>query len=110
MNAIEEKVYKSLYENAIVFLKDGIQRLVVNDNDKEDKISHELLILSCTSFQISLELALKALIIKNTGLDNILKKEQRGLSINDYESLISDNKLKTNNFETLKNYAKCSCS
>ncbi len=102
----EKEAYKQLYDNAIVFLKDGIERLVNKDNGDDDYIEHDLLTLTCSSFQISLELAIKALIIERTGIGSILNKRQQILSDDEIEELFKENKLKTLDFDMQKNFIK----
>ena len=102
----EKEAYKRLIENSKVFLKDGIERLVNKDNGNDDYIEHNLLTLTCTSFQISIELAIKALIIERAGIRFILNKKQRELSDNEIEALFKDNNLKTLDFEAQKNFIK----
>lgn len=102
----EKVAYKRLYQNAIVFLKDGIERLVNKDNGDDDYIEHDLLTLTCSSFQISLELAIKALVIERVGIRSILNKKQQVLSDAEIEKLFIQNKLKTLDFDTQKNFIK----
>ncbi|MCX6246851.1 MAG: hypothetical protein NTW10_03870 [Bacteroidetes bacterium] len=102
----EQEAYKMLYNNSIVFLKDGIERLVNKDRGDEDLIDHDLLALTCTSFQISLELAIKALIIERDGIRCILNSKQQKLGDEEIESLLKENKLNTLDFEAQKNFIK----
>ncbi|MFT5821860.1 MAG: hypothetical protein ACI8ZM_003116 [Crocinitomix sp.] len=102
----EDKIYEKVYENSIVFLKDGINRLVNEDTSNSDHIKHDLLMLTCTSFQISIELAIKALIIERAGIKNILHTKHQSLSIIEIEKLFLTNKLTTRKFEEQKNFIK----
>lgn len=102
----EKEAYKQLYNNAIVFLKDGIERLVNKDKGNEDYIDHDLLTLTCSSFQISLELAIKALIIERAGIRSTLNNKQQTLSDSEIEKLFKENKLKTLDFDVQKNFIK----
>ncbi len=102
----EKEVYKMLYNNSIVFLKDGIERLVNKDNGEDDFIEHDLLTLTCASFQIALELAIKALIVERAGIRSIINKKQQILSDKEIESLFQENNLKTLEFDAQKNFIK----
>ncbi|WP_277017320.1 hypothetical protein [Flavobacterium lindanitolerans] len=102
----EKEVYKMLYNNSIVFLKDGIERLVNKDDGEVDFIEHDLLTLTCTSFQISIELAIKALIVERTGIRNIIQENHRSLSDASIEELFKKNQLKTLDFEVQKNFIR----
>ncbi len=102
----ENEIYNTLKDNSVIFLKDGIIRLLQNDDSQEDLIRHDLLILTCTSFQISIELAVKALIVERTGIRYILNPKQRNLTDEEIKSLFINNDLKTNDFDILKNFIK----
>ena len=59
MTKEEIEIYNTLFTNSIVFFRDTIDKLTTNDIEEDDYISHDLILLTCTSTQISLELALK---------------------------------------------------
>lgn len=102
----EKEAYKQLYDNSVLFLKDGIERLVNKDNGNEDYIEHNLLTLTCTSFQISLELAIKSLIIEREGIRKVINKKQQNLTDDKIEELFKNNELKTLDFDVQKNFVK----
>lgn len=102
----EKKVYNQLYASSIIFLKDGIERLVNKDNGDIDVIDNDLLSLTCTSFQISIELAIKALIIERSGLKNVIEKKYHLLSEEEIELKFLNNELKSLEFEMQKNFVK----
>lgn len=107
MNTIFEKeAYKQLYNNSVLFLKDGIERLVNEDNGDDDYINYDLLTLTCASFQISLELAIKSLIIERAGIRKIINKKQQNLTDSEIEKLFKSNDLKTLDFDIQKNFIK----
>ena len=83
----EKEAYKQLYNNSVLFLKDGIERLVNKDNGEDDYIERNLLTLTCTSFQISLELAIKSLIIERSGIRQVVTKKQQNLTDSEIEKL-----------------------
>lgn len=102
----EKEAYLQLHNNAVLFLKDGIERLVNKDNGDSDFIEHDLLTLTCASFQISLELAIKSLIIEREGIRMIISKNQQCLADEEIEKLFKENKLKTLDFDIQKNFIK----
>lgn len=101
----EEYTSDKLQRNAITFLKDGLNRLVSSDTES-DVINEELLILTCTSLQISIELATKALIIKKLGFRCILNPKQRKLTDRALILHFQDNKIRTLDFDVQKNLVK----
>ena len=103
---IETDIYSQLQKNAILFLKDGIGRLITNDNHSSDYITNELLTLTCTSFQISLELAIKALIVENDGIRAIADNKLKTLSDEEIKHIISEGNFKTQEFDNQKNFIK----
>lgn len=106
MTKDEQKIYTDLQHNSFVFFKDFIDRLTSNDNPEEDIISKELVILSVSSLQISLELAIKAVVLKKSGLINLINSND---STKTYEELFlafQNNSLKTKQFEQIKIYSK----
>jgi hypothetical protein len=102
----EKEAYKQLYDNSVLFLKDGIERLVNKDNGDDDYIEHDLLTLTCASFQISLELAIKSLIIEREGIRKVINKKQQNLTDDEIEELFKNNELKTLDFDVQKNFVK----
>lgn len=102
----EKEAYKQLYNNSVLFLKDGIERLVNKDNGEDDYIERNLLTLTCISFQISLELAIKSLIIERSGIRQVVTKKQQNLTDSEIEKLFKDNELKTLDFDVQKNFVK----
>lgn len=106
MNDFESVTYDQVYNNAILFLKDGIERLVNKDDDRSDYIDHDLVILTCSSFQVSLELAIRALIIERDGIRSIISTKQQNLTDDQIRTCLADNKIKTVDFDQQKNYIK----
>lgn len=102
----ENQIQRRLTENSKLFLSDGIERLINQDNGEEDFINSDLLSLTCTSFQISIELALKSLVIERNGLKSILNKKYQNRSSSELEDLFRDNNIKTAEFDTIKNFVK----
>ena len=80
--------------------------MILQDNEDSDYIEHDLLTLTCTSFQISLELAIKSLIIEKQGIRKILNRKQEELSNEEIEKLFIENEIKTLDFNAQKNLIK----
>lgn len=99
----ENEIYKKVYQNSIIFLKDGIHRLINQDDINKETIDYELLILTCTSFQISLELAMNALLIEKKGLSSIIPSTVESTKL---IRQFKNNKLKTKSFEDIKKIIK----
>lgn len=106
MTPDEQKIHTDLMHNSFVFFKDFIDRLTNNDNPDDDRISKELVILSVSSLQISLELALKAVVIKKLGLINLLNSNYITKTNEDLFLAFQNNSLKTKQFEQIKIFAK----
>lgn len=106
MTTDEQKIYKDLQHNSFVFLKDFIKRITDKDNAPDDQITNDLVMLSVSSLQISLELALKAVVLKKSGLVQIIKEQNTIKTIAELFQDFQNNSLKTKQFEEIKNYAK----
>lgn len=103
MNTFERKLYKTVVHNSLLFLEVGVKRLIGNEkNSLEDT-----LVLSCSDIQISLELAMRAYVFREKGLESILDRKQQGkYSDEEKVSLYLGNDLKVIEFEGLKNQLK----
>lgn len=106
MTPQEEKIHNAIYENSFVFFRDFIDKLTGQDNGAVDHISKELVILTVSSLQISMELAVKARVIQRTGLRNILDSAAHAKTDDELYALFAKNKLKTLSFEKIKQFAK----
>ena len=103
MNTFEESLYKSVVHNSLLFLEEGVKRMVKNGRS----ILEDTLVLSCTNIQISLELAMRAYLVRVKGLDSILNRKQQGKFTDEEKAkLYQDNKLKVVEFDGLKNQLK----
>lgn len=80
-----------------------MKRLVKNG----ERSLEDTLVLSCSNIQIALELAMRAYVLREKGLENILDSGQRGkYSDEEKEKLYLDNRLKVVEFESLKKQLK----
>lgn len=103
MKSFERRLYKTVVHNSLLFLEDGVKRLIGDKNH----LLEETLILSCSDIQIALELAMRAFVIREKGLESILDRKQQGKYTEvEKERLYLDNKLKVIEFESLKNQLK----
>lgn len=103
MKLFERGLYKTVVHNSLLFLEDGVKRLI---NDRDHPLA-DTLILSCSDIQIALELAMRAFVIREKGLESILDRKQQGrYTYEELERLYLDNKLKVIEFESLKNQLK----
>ncbi len=60
MNPFEHRLYNIVVHNSLLFLEDGVKRMVEN----RERILEDTLVLSCSNIQISLELAMRAYILR----------------------------------------------
>lgn len=103
MNTFENSLYKTVVHNSLLFLEDGVKRMVENNEHSLE----DTLVLSCSNIQIALELAMRAYILRVKGLDSILDRKQQGkYTDEEKEKLYLDNKLKVIEFDGLKNQLK----
>lgn len=103
MNPFEHRLYNIVVHNSLLFLEDGVKRMVEN-NEHSLK---DTLVLSCSNIQIALELAMRAYILRVKGLDSIIDRKQQGkYTDEEKEKLYLDNKLKVIEFDGLKNQLK----
>lgn len=98
----EDEIHQAIYNNSLIFFRDFVKRLVREDDGGKDEISNELVVLVVASLQISMELALKAYIIRRSGLVSIIDKVTGQKTHSEILNLFKENKLKSLQFEQLK--------
>lgn len=104
MTEQEKKIYDIVFSNAIFFLKRGISE-VLSHNDNFDKaLSKETGIISTLFTQMSIELAIKAFLVKEKGLKSILSDKYKNKTEEEILQSFEDNKLHTKQYNDLKNY------
>lgn len=106
MTTEEQEIHDQIVNNAIVFFKDFIDRITTRDEGHKDEISDDVLILSIMSLQTSIELALKALVIKRKGLQGIVEGDDVKKTGGEIFDLYKRNELWTKGFEKLKKLSK----
>ena len=63
------EIYKAIFNNSILFLKRGIDEII----NSAQELTKEQFVVSCIFIQTSLELGLKAFLVKEKGIKAILK-------------------------------------
>lgn len=106
MTHFEKKIYKTLINNAFLFLSETLLRLLDRDLEGSGKMDTNLLTLTCAELQISLELAIRATLVHSRGIKCILKSNQANLSESEIEDLYANNALIVTEFDKQKNFLK----
>ena len=96
----QDKVIKSLFHNAIIFLNESIRYINRGVNNRRN------MVLAIINMQIAIELALKASLTNYLGLKKILITKQACLSDESIKQLFENNNLKFKEFESLKNLTR----
>ena len=96
MNKFEETLYQTIKYNSLLFLKDGVKRII----DYGRKELYDIIILSCSSIQISLELAMRAYILREKGIKYLIKNKKKDgeYTYAEIEKLYSEKKVYVNLF------------
>jgi len=103
MDTQTERIYSTVYKNSIIFLKRGIKEIVKNNNER---LENEQAIISCLFIQMSIELGLKAFLIKERGIKTILQDRYQEKTIENIFESFNSNTLHTKNYNELKNFIK----
>lgn len=101
MTNFEEKIYKKLKHNAAVFLSEGVTKLIDKNGAWTDVIDEDSLIVACGMIQTSLELALKAHLIKESGFATIVDISKSGTTEREWDQAFKDNKIWIKEFDRL---------
>ena len=105
MNVFEQNIYQTVTHNALLFLKEGVLKLIDTDRHLPEMTLNDVVILSCSQVQIALELAVRAYLIREKGIDSVVDqsymvKHHKNQSI---EQIYECGELKVNDFESIKN-------
>lgn len=104
--SLDTTAYDAIANNSILFLKKAITQLT-EDNDIDKPMERKDAILSSIYIQLSLELAIKAIVVKKTGFKNILNISRHNMDTEvDLLRKFNNNEIKVKEFETLKNFLK----
>lgn len=102
MSDVEEKIYGAIYSNSILFLRRAIIEMVKGVN-AEEHLNMERAIVSTLFSQMTIELAMKAFLIRKTGIRTILTQKFTGKTDEEILEKFEKNQLHTNKYEELKN-------
>lgn len=102
MSYHEEMIYKTVYSNAVLYIRRAIKEITSSQNNLDDVFDNETGIISSLFCQMSIELSLKAFLIKETGIKTVI--EQRDANKHDSEiwNLFNNNNLHTKSYNDLK--------
>lgn len=105
MNVFEQNIYQTVTHNALLFLKEGVLKLIDTDMHLPEMTLNDVVILSCSQVQIALELAVRAYLIREKGIDSVVDqsymvKHHKNQSI---EQIYECGELKVNDFDSIKN-------
>ncbi|MCJ8290169.1 MAG: hypothetical protein HRT58_10940 [Crocinitomicaceae bacterium] len=103
MDTKTKNIYDTIFQNSILFLRRGISEIIKNNSSKAE---HDQAVISCLFTQMSIELSLKAYLIKEDGIKSILNDKFQNKSIDQISNSFNNNQLHTRKFEDLKNYIK----
>lgn len=102
MTENEEYIYSTIYNNSIIFLKRGIKETFLLTNFSKDEYNKEAGLFSSLFIQMSIELALKAFLIKKKGIKTILQERYKNKTDEEILALFINDKLHTKRFQDLK--------
>jgi len=106
MNTAIKEIDDSIYGNSIFFLKEAIKSLTKHEDITATPLSRETLLLSCLFIQFSLELGMKAYIIRKASVKDILKLEHKDDGEAELLERFKNNQIQTKPFWQLKNFIK----
>lgn len=72
MNTFEQKIYNVVTHDALLFLKEGVMKLIDWDSHSMELTLNDVIILSCSQVQIALELSVRAYLIREKGIDSVV--------------------------------------
>ena len=96
MNDFENMLYSTVVHNSLLLLEEGVKSIIGDGG----KFTTDSMVLACTNIQIALELAMRAYILRNKGLEYIIDKKQKKEHTDDeIEKLYASNQLKVIEFD-----------
>ena len=102
MTENEKKIYNTVYDNSILFLKRGIAEVLSHQDNLDAPFDKETGIVSSMFTQMSIELALKAFLIKEKGIKSILSSKYINRTDSDIFTAFESNTLHTKIYNDLK--------
>ncbi len=100
MNKFEDTLFQTVKHNSLLFLEDGVKRII----DYGGKELYDIIVLSCPSIQISLELAMKAFVLREKGVRFLVKRNKKGVEYTDeeIEKIYNEKRLLVKGFDDIK--------
>ena len=92
------EIYKAIFNNSILFLKRGIDEII----NSAQELTKEQFVVSCLFIQTSLELGLKAFLVKEKGIKAILKNGHQNQTVDSIFNSFENNDLRTKTYNDLK--------
>lgn len=105
MEQFEFQIYKTIEHDSLLFLKEGVLKLI---SGRKKQNLNDIVVLSCVNIQIALELAIRAFLVRNNGINTIIDKTclKKQNQQNTIEELYKRGNLKVNEFESIKKQLK----
>jgi len=103
MTENELKMYNAIYANSLMFLKRGIKEILSFEGNSEKPLDIENGVMSSLFVQMSIELAIKAFLVKQKGVRSILEEKYNKKTDEEIFTAFINNSLKTERYEDLKN-------
>jgi hypothetical protein len=92
------EIYKAIFNNSILFLKRGIDEII----NSAQELTKEQFVVSCLFIHTSLELGLKAFLVKEKGIKTILKNGHQNQTVDSIFNSFENNDLRTKTYNDLK--------
>lgn len=102
MTEQERKIYDTIFKNAVLFLNRGIGEILTHNDRKDSPLDGEIGIVSTLFIQMSIELALKAFLIKEQGVRSILLGRYQNKTEEYIFEKFENNTLHTKKYNDLK--------
>jgi hypothetical protein len=102
MTEKELKIYETIFKNAVLFMNRGISEILTHDDRKDTSLDEETGIVSTLFIQMSIELALKAFLVKEQGVRSILLNEYQTRTEEYIFEKFENNTLHTKQYNVLK--------
>ena len=102
MTEYEKKIYDTIYNNSVLFLKRGIAEVLSHQDISDAPLDKETGIISSLFTQMSIELALKAFLIRENGIKSILLNKYNSWTETEIFTAFEENTLHTKIYNDLK--------
>lgn len=102
MTVYQRKIYDAIFGNAILFLKRGINEVLLHNDYNDTALNRETGIIATLFIQMSIELAIKAYLVKEEGVKSILMDKYNSNTDEEIYNLFTNNSLHTRQYNNLK--------